>query len=183
MGTCPRACGTWASTTSRTWGVSTCRGGSRLVATPLVTLMTVPFFFFFSDCLLVFLCLFQIVPHVGERHRDMILKVCSYLKTIIWDKYKNDDAATSSIFFFAIGGNFEVSFKAATDIALKVRPWSCTFAHLQRTCSLNLCVLHLYALMVICALNVCALHLFDSCSRGLITSAWTPRCSWRRARS
>ena len=72
----------------RDLGVSTCRGGSRLVATPLVTLMTVPFFFFFSDCLLVFLCLFQIVPHVGERHRDMILKVCSYLKTIIGDKYK-----------------------------------------------------------------------------------------------
>ena len=92
--------------------------------------MTVPFFFFFSDCLLVFLCLFQIVPYVGERHSDMILKVCSYL---IGDKYKNDDAATSSIFFFAIGGNFEVSFKAATDIALKVRPWSCTFSHLQRT--------------------------------------------------
>jgi len=141
------------------------------------------FFFFFSDCLLVFLCLFQIVPHVGERHRDMILKVCSYLKTIIWDKYKNDDAATRSIFFFSIGGNFEVSFKAATDIALKVRPWSCTFAHLQRTCSLNLCVLHLFALMTTCALNVCALHLFGSCSGGLITSAWTPRCSWRRARS
>jgi hypothetical protein len=167
----------------RDLGVSTCRGGSRLVATPLVTLMTVPFFFFFSDCLLVFLCLFQIVPHVGERHCDMILKVCSYLKTIIWDKYKNDDAATRSIFFFAIGGNFEVSFKAATDIALKVRPWSCTFAHLQRTCSLNLCVLHLYALMITCALDVCALHLFASCSGGLITSAWTPRCSWRRARS
>ena len=175
--------GTWASTTSGTWGFQLAGGGSRLVATPLVTLMTVPFFFFFSDCLLVFLCLFQIVPHVGERHRDMILKVCSYLKTIIGDKYKNDDAATRSIFFFAIGGNFEVSFKAATDIALKVRPWSCTFAHLQRTCSLNLCVLHLYALMVICALNVCALHLFGSCSGGLITSAWTPRCSWQRARS
>ena len=95
--------------------------------------------------------------------------------------FKNDDAAMRSIFFFMIGGNFEVPFKAVANIELKVRPWSCTFV-LRRTCSLDLCVFQLDAL-IICASNVCALLLFDSCSGGLITSAWTPRCSWRRARS
>jgi len=37
---------------------------------------------------------------------------------------QNDDAAMRSIFFFMIGGNFEVPFKAVANIELKVRPWS-----------------------------------------------------------
>ena len=69
-------------------------------------------------------------PTAGDQRRDMMTKARSNLRMIIGDMYKNDDAAVRRIIFSMIGGNFEASFKAVTDIVLNGSSWSFTFAHL-----------------------------------------------------
>jgi len=52
------------------------------------------------------------MPFFLFQTRDGLLLVSCKRPMPIGGMYKNDDAAMRSIFFFMIGGNFEVPFKA-----------------------------------------------------------------------